>query len=386
MNSSQSWIEREKNVHIQFYRRLPVVFERGRGCWLYDVEGNAYLDLVAGIAVCVLGHSHPEVVEAIRAQAEKLMHTSNLYYTIPQIELAEKLREISGMDRFFFCNSGAEAVEASLKIARKVTGRKRFVAFTGSFHGRTMGALSVTWKEQFRKPFEPLVEPVTFARFNDVDDLRSKVGEDVAAVIVEPVQGEGGVNPASEEFMGEIFELREKYGFLVVFDEVQTGFGRTGRWFAKDHFNLKPDIMAMAKGMGAGFPVGGVGVTESVAEKLGFGEHASTFGGNPLACSASLACIKVIEREKLVENAEKTGKYFRERLEELFGNSRGMGLMLATNCENAFDVVKNALKNHLLVNATSESSLRFVPPLVLSRDEVDEAADRLARSLSLKSA
>ena len=383
MSSSltQSWIEREKKVHIQFYRRLPVVFERGEGCWLYDVEGNAYLDLVAGIAVCVLGHCHPEVVESIRSQAEKLMHTSNLYYTTPQIELAEKLREITGMDRFFFCNSGAEAVEATLKIARKVTGRKKFVAFTGSFHGRTMGALSVTWKELFRKPFMPLVEPVTFAKFNDVEDLRRKVDENTAAVIVEPIQGEGGINPASEEFMNEIFELREKLNFLVVFDEVQTGFGRTGRWFAKDHFNLKPDVMAMAKGMGAGFPIGGVGVTESVAEKLGFGEHASTFGGNPLACSASLACIRVMEREKLVENAEKVGGYFREKLEELFGNARGMGLMLAANCEKAFDVVGNALENFLLVNATSESSLRFVPPLIIGKEEVDIAIERLSKSV-----
>ncbi len=383
MSSSltQSWIEREKKVHIQFYRRLPVVFERGEGCWLYDVEGNAYLDLVAGIAVCVLGHCHPEVVESIRSQAEKLMHTSNLYYTTPQIELAEKLREITGMDRFFFCNSGAEAVEATLKIARKVTGRKKFVAFTGSFHGRTMGALSVTWKELFRKPFMPLVEPVTFAKFNDVEDLRRKVDENTAAVIVEPIQGEGGINPASEEFMNEIFELREKLNFLVVFDEVQTGFGRTGRWFAKDHFNLKPDVMAMAKGMGAGFPIGGVGVTESVAEKLGFGEHASTFGGNPLACSASLACIRVMEREKLVENAEKVGGYFREKLFELFGNARGMGLMLAANCEKAFDVVGNALENFLLVNATSESSLRFVPPLIIGKEEVDIAIERLSKSV-----
>ncbi len=381
MSLTHSWIEREKKVHIQFYRRLPVVFERGAGCWLYDVEGNRYLDLVAGIAVCVLGHCHPEVVEAVKAQAEKLMHTSNLYYTIPQIELAEKLSKITGMDKFFFCNSGAEAVEASLKIARKVTGKKKFVAFTRSFHGRTMGALSVTWKEVFRKPFEPLVEPVVFAEFNDVNDLKEKVDESTAAVILEPVQGEGGINPAEEEFVNEIFELKEKYGFVVIFDEVQTGFGRTGKWFGKDHFSVEPDVMAMAKGMGAGFPVGGVGVKEEIAEKLGFSEHASTFGGNPLACSASLACIRVIEREKLVENAEKTGKYFRERLEELFGNARGLGLMLAAECENAFDVVSKALENFLLVNATSESSLRFVPPLIIGKEEVDMAIEKLSKSV-----
>ncbi len=378
---AQKWIEREKAVHIQFYRRLPVVFERGKGCWLYDVDGNSYLDLVAGIAVCVLGHCHPEVVERIKAQAEKLMHTSNLYYTTPQIELAEKLQKISGMDRFFFCNSGAEAVEASLKVARKVTGKKKFVAFTGSFHGRTMGALSVTWKEVFRKPFMPLIEPVVFSKFNDVEELRKNVDSETAAIIVEPIQGEGGINPANEDFLNEIFELKEKFNFLVIFDEVQTGFGRTGRWFAKDHFGLRPDVIAMAKGMGSGFPIGGIGVTESVAEKLGPGEHASTFGGNPLACSASLATLEVIERENLVENAEKTGRYFKERLHELFGNARGMGLMLAVDCENAFDVVRRALENRLLVNATSENTLRFVPPLIIGKDEVDEAIERLSKCI-----
>ncbi len=375
---TQSWINREKSVHIQFYRRLPVVFERGRGCYLYDVEGNRYLDLVAGIAVCALGHCHPKLVERLKNQLEKLMHTSNLFYTIPQIELAEKLREITGMDFFFFCNSGTEAVEASLKVSRKVTGRKKFVAFTGSFHGRTMGALSVTWKEMFRKPFLPLVEPVEFAEFNSVESLKRKVDENTAAVIVEPVQGEGGVNVADEDFLNAIFELKEKYDYLVIFDEVQTGFGRTGKWFAKDHFNLQPDVMAMAKGMGSGFPVGGIGVSGEVAEKLGSGEHASTFGGNPLACSAALATIEVMEEEKLVENAKKMGKALKDALYEVFGNSRGMGLMLAVNCEGAFELVNRALKNFLLINATSESSLRFVPPLVIGKEEIEIARDILS--------
>jgi len=195
-----------KSVHIQFYRRLPVVFERGEGCYLYDVEGNRYLDLVAGIAVCALGHCHPELVKRLKMQLEKLMHTSNLFYTLPQIELAEKLKEVTGMDFFFFCNSGTEAVEAALKVSRKVTGRKKFVAFTGSFHGRTMGALSVTWKEVFKKPFLPLVEPVEFAEFNDLESFKKKVDENTAAVVVEPVQGEGGVNVADADFLNGMAE------------------------------------------------------------------------------------------------------------------------------------------------------------------------------------
>lgn len=370
---TQKWIEEEKSVHIQFYRRQPVVFERGEGCYLYDVEGNRYLDLVAGIAVCVLGHCHPKLVEKIKSQVEKLIHTSNLYYTVPQIELAEKLREVTKMDRFFFCNSGTEAVEASLKVARKVTKRKKFVAFTGSFHGRTMGALSVTWKDTYRKPFTPLIEPVEFAEFNSVESLKRKVDSETAAVIVEPIQGEGGINPANEDFLNAIFELKDRYEYLVIFDEVQTGFGRTGEWFAKDCFDLEPDIMAMAKGMGSGFPIGGIAVKEEVAKGVEFGDHASTFGGNPLACSAALATIDVIEKEKLVNNSKKMGELLKDYLYDVFGNARGMGLMLAAECDRAFDFVKNALRNYLLVNATSEKTLRFVPPLIIEKEEIELA-------------
>ncbi len=372
------WFEREKSVLIPFYRRLPVVFVRGEGCWLYDVKGKRYLDLVAGIATVSIGHCHPHFVSKVKEQLQKLIHVSNLFYTTPQIELAEKLKEITGLDKFFFCNSGAEAVEASLKIARKVTGRKKFVAFTGAFHGRTMGALSVTWKEKFRKPFEPLIQPVEFAKFNDVHDLEKRVDDDTACVIVELVQGEAGVHPASEEFVKALFEERDEHGFLVVFDEVQTGFGRTGRWFAKEHFRVQPDVMAMAKAMGSGFPIGGVGVKEEVAEKLEATEHASTFGGNPLACTAALATIEVIEREKLVENSERMGKYFRNRLEEIGVESRGLGLMIGLKVERAFEIVSKALEKGLIINATSEDTLRIVPPLVIGEEEVDLAVEILA--------
>jgi len=374
------WFEREKAVHIQFYRRQPVVFVKGEGCWLYDINGKKYLDMVAGIATVAIGHCHPKFISRVSEQLKNLVHVSNLYYTTPQIELAEKLKEITGMDRFFFCNSGTEAVEASLKIARKVTGKKKFVAFSNSFHGRTMGALSVTWKEKFRKPFEPLIQPVQFAKYNSIEDLEKKVDGSTAAIILELVQGEAGIYPAGREFVKEIFRLRDEYSFLVIFDEIQTGFGRTGKWFAKEYYGIKPDIMTMAKAMGSGFPIGGVGVSKEVAEHLEAGEHASTFGGNPLACVASLATIETMEEEKLVENSERTGKYLRERLEELDGvkEVRGMGLMIGAGVENAFSVVSKCLEKGLLVNAPAENTLRFVPPLVIGKDEVDFAVNVLS--------
>ena len=376
------WFERESKVLIQFYRRQRVVFVKGEGCWLYDENGKRYLDMVAGIATVAIGHSHPHFIKRVSEQLQKLVHVSNLYYIAPQIELAERLKAITGLDRFFFCNSGAEAVEASLKIARKVTGRKKFVTFTGAFHGRTMGALSVTWKEKFRKPFEPLIQPVEFAKFNDIADLEKKVDDETSAVIIEPVQGEAGVHPADKEFIKAIFDERDEHSFLVIFDEVQTGFGRTGRWFAKEHFGVQPDIMTMAKAMGSGFPIGGVGVKEEVAEKLEASEHASTFGGNPLACVASLATIEVIEYENLVENSAKMGEYLRVRLEEIGLKSRGLGLMVGAEVGNAFEVVQKALERGLVINATSEDSLRFVPPLIIKKEEIDYAIDVLKSIVS----
>jgi len=231
--------------------------------------------------------------------------------------------------------------------------------------------------KKFRRPFEPLIQPVEFVKFNDVSDLEKKVDDDTACVVLELVQGEAGVHPLSKDFVKTVFDERNEHHFLVIFDEVQTGFGRTGKWFAKDHYGVKPDVMTMAKAMGSGFPIGGVGVTDEVAEKLSATEHASTFGGNPLACVASLATIEIIEREKLVENAEKVGKYFRERLGEISDDVRGLGLMIGARVENAFEIVEKALSRGLVVNATSEDNLRFVPPLVIGREEVDYAMDIL---------
>jgi acetylornithine/N-succinyldiaminopimelate aminotransferase len=373
------WIEKEKNLIPQVYRRQKVVFVRGEGCYLFDTDGKRYLDLVAGIASVSIGHSHPEFIAKVSEQLKKLVHVSNLYYTIPQIELAEKLKGITGMDRFFFCNSGTEAVEASLKFARRTTGRKKFVAFTNCFHGRTMGALSVTYKEKFRKPFEPLVQPVEFARFNYVSDLEKRVNGETAAVILELIQGEAGVYPADREFVKTIFELKEKHGYLVIIDEVQTGFGRTGKWFAKEHYSVQPDIMAMAKAMGSGFPIGCTAISEEVAEKLERGDHGSTFGGNPLACAAGLATIEILEKYRLVQNSEKMGEYFMRRLREVFSEVRGKGLMIGVKVRNADEVVKRALEHGLVLNATSEDNLRLVPPLTIGKDEVDLAVEILSK-------
>jgi len=376
------WIERERRRIVQTYSRKEVVIERGEGCYVYDVGGKKYLDLVAGIATVSIGHCNPYLIERLKIQLEKLIHVSNLYYTIPQIELAEKLHEITKMDKFFFCNSGTEAVEAALKFARKATGRKKFVSFTGGFHGRTMGSLSVTHKEKFRKPFEPLIQPVEFAEFNNPADLEKKVNGETAAVILELVQGEAGVYPASKEFVNSILELREKYGFLLVIDEVQTGFGRTGKWFAREHYGIEPDIMTMAKAMGSGIPIACCAVKEHVAEKIQPGDHGSTFGGNPLACTAALATIEYIEREKLVENSEKIGKYFVERLKEFFTNVTGLGLMIGFDVDDAVNFVRRCLEKGLLVNNTSEKRIRIVPPLIITRKEVDEALEIMKLSVS----
>ncbi len=373
------WMERERKFIVQTYTRQKVVIERGEGCYVYDVNGKKYLDLVAGIATASIGHCNPQLVERLKKQIEKLIHVSNLYYTIPQIELAEKLHEITGMDKFFFCNSGTEAVEAALKFARRITGRKKFVSFTGDFHGRTMGALSVTYKEKFRKPFEPLISPVEFAEFNSVEDLERKVDSETAAVIVELIQGEAGVYPAKKEFVEALEEMRDKNGFLLIVDEVQTGFGRTGKWFAKEIYEVEPDMMTMAKAMGSGVPIGCCALREDIAEKIQPGDHGSTFGGNPLACTAALATIDVIEREKLVENSARVGEYFTKRLREHFENVTGAGLMIGFDVSDALEFVKKCLESGLIVNNTSERRIRILPPLIITRKEVDEAIEIMTK-------
>ena len=381
------WFEREKKVFIQFFSRYPLLIERGEGCWLYDSEGKRYLDLIAGIACVSVGHRNEYLNAKIREQLDRLVHVSNLFYTKPQIELAEKLKEITGLDRFFFTNSGTESVEGALKIARRFTGKKKFVSFVNDFHGRTMGALSVTWKEKFREPFEPLIKPVEFAEFNSIDSLERAVDKETSAVIVELIQGEAGVFPAKKDFVRRIFELKEEFEFLVIFDEVQTGFGRTGEWFAKNIYGFQPDIITLAKSMGNGFPVGAIGISEEVHGGIEKGDHGSTFGGNPLACTASLATIEYIEENDLVENSREMGERFRRGLERLdfVEDIRGYGLMIGVGVEDAKAFHEHLMKNGVLVNATSEKDIRIIPPLTISSDEVDFALTAMESWISSKS-
>jgi acetylornithine/N-succinyldiaminopimelate aminotransferase len=357
------------------YTRQPIAIKKAYGAVVTDVNGKEYIDCVAGIAVNNVGHCHPAVVEAIKNQADELIHVSNLYYTEHQALLAEELVNLTEIDRVFFCNSGTEAVEGALKLARKATGKKEFIAAEHAFHGRTRGALSVTHKEKYRKPFEPLA-PAVFVPYNDADAIRAAITEDTAGVILEAVQGEGGVIIPSDGYLREVREICDVTKTLLILDEVQTGFGRTGKWFAREHSGIEPDIMTIAKAMGGGFPMGAMLAREDVAASFGRGDHASTFGGNALSCAAALANIEVIKKEKLVERSGELGVYLMKKLKALdkdyVKEIRGKGLMvgmeLSIKCE---DIVSRARERGVLLNCTSDSVLRFVPPLIITREQLD---------------
>ena len=363
------------------YTRQPIAIKFARGAVMTDVNGKEYIDCVAGIAVNNVGHCHPSVVAAIKKQAEQLIHVSNLYYTEQQALLAEELVDLTGMDRVFFCNSGAEAVEGALKLARKASGKKRFIAAEHAFHGRTRGALSVTHKEKYRKPFEPLA-PAQFVPYNDADAIREAINEDTAGVILEPIQGEAGVIIPSEDYLKEVREICDDTGTLLILDEVQTGFGRTGKWFAREHSGIKGDITTIAKAMGGGFPMGAMLAREEVAVNFGRGDHASTFGGNALSCSAALANIDVIRKERLVERSRELGKYLVRKLEglkkdyvkEIRGKGLIAGMELSIKCD---DIVNHARELGVLLNCTSESVLRFVPPLTITKEQIDKVVSVL---------
>jgi len=367
----------------QTYRRQPLVLVEGKGMYVRDILGHRYLDFVGGIAVCALGHCHQAVTKAISEQAKKLMHVSNLYYIQPQVELAELLAKITprGIDKFFFCNSGAEAVEGSFKLAVKHTKRQRIIAMEGSFHGRTAATVGATWHASYREPFAPLIPKVfDFVPFNDLPAVKRAITDQTAAVIVEAIQGEGGLNVASDEFLPGLRELCDERGVLLICDEVQTGMGRTGKWFACENWGVKPDIMTMAKALGGGFPIGCFGAKSEVMASFSPGDHASTFGGNPLACAASKAVIKTMMRLKLPQRAARIGKYFKGHLSELaekhgcVRDVRGLGLMLAMELSTkqiADAVVTKARERGFLINCTVDRVLRFVPPLIVEREQID---------------
>jgi acetylornithine/N-succinyldiaminopimelate aminotransferase len=388
------WREVEARRYMKTFNRLPVVLVRGQGCKVWDESGKEYLDLVAGIAVNALGHAHPDLVKAIADQAGQLIHTSNLYYTTPQLELAELLAENTVGERVFYVNSGAEANETVIKLAQKygktnLGGAGEIVTLTGSFHGRTMATVAATGQAKFAKPYSALPLGFKTVQFNDAAALREAVGPKTCAVLLEVVQGESGVHIADPDFVKEARRLCDQTGALLIFDEIQTGIGRTGKFMGYEHYGVEPDAFSLAKGLGGGVPIG-AGVAKDRVAVLEPGDHGSTFGGNPLACAAGVATIRTILRDKLVENAAAQGRRFAEKLTALKARNsqvtavREKGLMVAfdTAEEVAPKIVSEALSRGLILNATGPTTVRMVPPLIISAAEVDQSVEIIADALS----
>ncbi len=372
------------------YGERVISIVRGKGTKVWDSHGKEYLDLIAGIAVSTLGHCHPEIVDAIRKQAEILIHASNLYYTRPQAELGKKLIENSFADKVFFCNSGAEANEAAIKLSRKFgNGKYEIITMEGSFHGRTIVTLTATGQEKIKKGFAPLIPGFKHVPFNDLSAVEKVIGDKTIAVMIEPVQGEGGVRAAEAEFIVGLRRLCDERNLLLILDEIQCGLGRTGKLFAYEHYGIEPDIMTLAKPLGGGLPLGAALATERVSEVFTPGSHASTFGGNPVACSAGAATLEVILKENLAERAKTTGKYLFEKLcrlkekHNLISDVRGKGLMvgieLNTPCK---EIVKECALRGVLLNCTVETVIRFLPPLIVTEEEIDAGIKVLGEVLN----
>jgi len=371
-------------VIAKTYKRFPVVLTRGSGCTLWDENGKRYTDFVAGIAVCNLGHAHPRIVQALAEQARTLWHVSNLFYTVPQKDLAAWLTAHSFADRVFFCNSGAEANEAAIKLARKYFQeageghRFRMISMEQSFHGRTMATLSATGQEKVKHGFDPLLEGFDFVPFNDVGAIRGRIGPATCAVLLEPIQGEGGVRCPAPEFLKQVRRLCDEAGLLLIFDEIQTGMGRTGKLFAYEHFGVTPDIMTLAKALANGLPMGAMLAKEQVASAFNAGAHASTFGGTPIVSAAALEVCRVMETEGIVDRCRRTAAYFRSKLEwlksrhESIAEVRGLGLLLGIRLTIDGDpLVLKCMQNGFLINCVQGNILRFVPPLVITEEEID---------------
>ena len=368
-------VEKDASYVMQSYGRLPLLFTGGKGAVLTDIFGKEYIDCVAGIAVNAVGYGDERLSKAIAEQASSLIHVSNLYYNIPPAELAEKLVKLTGMSRIFFGNSGAEAMEAAIKLARLHTGKSKFIAANHSFHGRTVGALGLTATEKYRVPFSPLVQSATFVEYGDIDALEKAVTDEIAAVVLEPIQGEGGVHVPEKEYLQAVRRLCDEKGILLIFDEVQTGFGRTGKWFCKDHFGVCPDIMTMAKAIAGGLPMGAIAAREGLS--FDKGQHASTFGGSPLVCAAALASLSVFDQDGLVERSAEMGAYFMEKLSQMSRTDvvsvRGKGLMIGIELDHECGyVAAKAQERGVLVNVTAGNVIRLVPPLVITKEQIDK--------------
>lgn len=387
----KEYIDEAEKALLHTYNRYQVVLEKGDGVYLYDMEGKRYLDFVSGIAVFALGYNNKAYNDALKAQIDKLIHTSNYYYNLPAIEAARKIKEVSGMDRVFFTNSGAEAVEGAIKAARKYAWLKdgrtdhEIIAMEHSFHGRTMGALSVTGNPKYREAFEPMIGNIRFARMNDFDSVTAQVTDRTCAIILETVQGEGGIYPAEEDFLKKLRSLCDERDILLILDEIQCGMGRTGYMFAWQRYGVKPDIMTTAKALGCGVPVGAFLMTERVARNsLAAGDHGTTYGGNPLAAAAICKVLELFEEQKVLENVREVGPYLSEKLEELdrrhdcIETHRGIGLMQGLVFRKPVaDIINRALEKGLILINAGSHIIRFVPALVIGRAEVDDMIELL---------
>lgn len=388
-------MEKAENYVLHTYNRYPVVLDHGKGVRLYDVEGKEYLDFAAGIAVFALGYGNETYDQTLKDQIDRLIHTSNLYYNEPMADAAEKVVKASGMDKVFFTNSGTEAIEGALKAARKYAYLKdghndhEIIAMNHSFHGRSMGALSVTGNTHYQDPFRPLIGGIRFANFNDLESVKAQVTEKTCAIILETVQGEGGIYPADPEFLKGVRALCDEKDILLILDEIQCGMGRTGSMFAWQQYGVKPDIMTCAKALGCGIPVGAFVLNQKTAEhSLVPGDHGTTYGGNPLACAAVSAVFDIFEKEKIVDHVQQVSAYLEKRLDELVEKydfltvRRGKGLMqgLVVSGRPVGEIVQQALKNGLLVITAGSDVLRMVPPLVITEADVDEMIEKLEKS------
>jgi len=371
---------------IANYPRLPRVIVKGQGCYCFDADGNKILDMFPGWAVSGIGHCHPKVVEAIRKQAGELLHVDNTFYSEPQGKLAKLLSERAFGGKSFFCNSGAEANEAAMKLARLHTPQKKykFITAEGSFHGRTFATVTATAQPKYHEGFLPLLPGFVYVPFNDVNALEAAFSDEVAAVLVEPIQGEGGINITAEEYLQAIRRLCDDNGAIMILDEVQTGIGRTGKWFAYQHFDVEPDIITMAKSLGGGVAIGAMMAKEEIAASLVPGKHASTFGGSALACAAAVAVIEAIEEDNLLKNAVELGQYAKDKLNQLkqkhfvIDHVRGVGLMLGIQLTSSgADIVNKCLDKGLRINCTAETVLRFMPPMIVTKEQIDQAIEIL---------
>ncbi len=389
-------MDKAENTLLHTYNRFPVVFDYGKGVYLYDTDGKEYLDFAAGIAVCSLGYGNETYTESLKNQVDKLLHTSNLYYNEPTVAAAEKLLKVSGMDRVFFTNSGTEAIEGAMKAAKKYAYTRdghaghEIIAMHHSFHGRSLGALSVTGTEKYREPFGPLIPGITFADFNDLESVKAAVTENTCAILLETIQGEGGIYPATKEFLEGIRALCDEKDILLILDEIQCGMGRTGEMFAFQSYGIKPDILTSAKALGCGVPVGAFLMTEKVAEKsLVPGDHGTTYGGNPLVGAAVSTVLDIYEESDILAHVKEISKYLEEKLDEIVNTyefiteRRGMGLMqgLVTTKKPA-DICGKALENGLIIISAGSDVLRLVPPLVIEKEHVDEMISKLKYTFS----